>query len=383
MAFTSPETLEKKNKVDALYRIARSRRDRDNREATSALGRIGSADAVRALLKLSQNDDFRIWDAAQYELAHLKNPQAVPVLLEALKQESVNPTPVLGGLCSIGTPEAMAGAMRALEDPKLSAQALTVLKKCRDPQVLSAMERLLEQQLQTHSEAGQVRYLLWSNSLCRAVLGTLGALNTIPAIQVLHRFLRQHEDAPARLRIQAARELCQCGETGCRALVGYLGENLEDAQRVQLLIQCLPNEELMDLLFENTEGKVADGFAQTLVSCLNQTDESAWGPIFSLLERINRESARSALLLWLVQTKAASRDAGFLLARYGDTKPVLVKRLVDMVHLEEQPVRKKAGDLLNALYTENLIGDEGVQLIRIVPDEDGNALDYKYIGPEL
>lgn len=383
MAFASLENLEKKNKVDALYRIARNRRDKDSRAAIAALGRIGTADAARALLKLSQHDDFSVWDAAQHEISHLKNVAATPVLLEALGKEGQNPTPILGGLCSIGSPEAMEGAIRALENPDLSAQALTVLKKSRDPQVITAMERLLQQQLQTPGEAGQVRYLLWSNSLCRSVLTTLGELASVPAIQVLHRFLREHGDAPARLRIQAARELCGCGELGRQALAGYLGEDFEDMQRAQLLIQCLPNDELCDLLFEHLEGKAADGLAQTLVTCLNQMDESLWPSIIALLDRLNRESARSALLLWLVQTKAASKEAGYLLARYGDTKPVLVKRLVDMVHLEEQPIRKKAGDLLHALYTDKLIGEEGVQLIKVLPDEEGSAQDYKYIGPEL
>lgn len=62
---------------------------------------------------------------------------------------------------------------------------------------------------------------------------------------------------------------------------------------------------------------------------------------------------------------------------------MLVKRLVDMVHLEDQPVRKKAGDLLHDLYVDKLIGEEGVQLVKALLDEEGRATDYSYIGPEL
>jgi len=199
----------------------------------------------------------------------------------------------------------------------------------------------------------------------------------------LHRFLRNHPQAPTRLRVLAARELCLQGEAGCQALAGYIGEQLDDPQRVQLLVQCLPQEGLTQALYENLNGKPADALAQALVAALGQMDESRWPDIVDLLERLDRDAARSALLLWFVQSKAASREAGYMLARHGDTNPVLVKRLVDMVHLEDQPVRKKAGDLLHDLYVDKLIGEEGVQLVKALLDEEGRATDYSYIGPEL
>ena len=39
---------------------------------------------------------------------------------------------------------------------------------------------------------------------------------------------------------------------------------------------------------------------------------------------------------------AASPDAAYALARHGNTRPVLVKRLVDMVRFEDQDIRLRA-----------------------------------------
>lgn len=382
-SFSNLETLEKNNRIDALSRKARNRRDRESRAAIEALGRIGTGEAVRALLKLSQSNDIAIWEPADAALSRLENPLAVPALLHALLEEGGKPAPLLKGLGLIATPEALEGLYKALEDPRLAPEALAVLKRRKDPKTVEALEGLLERQLQTQAETGPVKYLLRSNSLCREIISALGGMGSTSALMALHRFLRNHPQAPARLRVLAARELCLQGEAGCQALAGYIGEQLDDPQRVQLLVQCLPQEGLTQALYENLNGKPADALAQALVAALSQMDESRWPDIVDLLERLDRDAARSALLLWFVQSKAASREAGYMLARHGDTNPVLVKRLVDMVHLEDQPVRKKAGDLLHDLYVDKLIGEEGVQLVKALLDEEGRATDYSYIGPEL
>ena len=80
-SFSNLETLEKNNRIDALSRKARNRRDRESRAAIEALGRIGTGEAVRALLKLSQSNDIAIWEPADAALSRLENPLAVPALL--------------------------------------------------------------------------------------------------------------------------------------------------------------------------------------------------------------------------------------------------------------------------------------------------------------
>ena len=170
-----------------------------------------------------------------------------------------------------------------------------------------------------------------------------------------------------------------------------MGEKLIDAQRVQLLIECLPNLELVDTLFSVMPQKSADELGQSLLCCLSRMGEDMWKYIVALIERLDRENARSALLLWFIQSKAKSPDVAFVLARHANTRPVLVKRLVDMVRFEEQEVRARAGDLIYRLYAANLISEEGVHLVRPVrsgeereeePTADFFAEDYTYIGPK-
>ena len=258
------ETLEKNNRIDALSRKARNRRDKESRAAIEALGRIGAGEAVRALLKLSQSNDIAIWEPADAALSRLENPLAVPALLHALLEEGGKPAPLLKGLGLIATPEALEGLYKALEDPRLAPEALAVLKRRKDPKTVEALEGLLERQLQTQAETGPVKYLLRSNSLCREIISALGGMGSTSALMALHRFLRNHPQAPARLRVLAARELCLQGEAGCQALAGYIGEQLDDPQRVQLLVQCLPQEGLTQALYENLNGKPADALAQAL-----------------------------------------------------------------------------------------------------------------------
>ena len=142
----------------------------------------------------------------------------------------------------------------------------------------------------------------------------------------------------------------------------------------------MPNDELCDILFAVMPPKSADDFGQALMACLNRMPPELWKYIVQLLERLDRDNARSALLLWFVQTKAASTDAAYMLARHGNTRPVLVKRLVDMVRFEERDIRLRAGNLLNRLYDDKLITEEGVHLVQPQAGENGEVADYQYIG---
>jgi len=183
-----------------------------------------------------------------------------------------------------------------------------------------------------------------------------------------------------RLRVQAAHALAAKGLPGEEALAGYVGEKFTDVDRVMLLMECMPNEELLDILFAVMPPNSADEFGQALMASLNRMEPGHWKYIVALIERLDRDNARSALLMWFVQTKAASPDAAYALARHGNTRPVLVKRLVDMVRFEDQDIRLRAGDLLYRLYADKLITEEGVHLVEAKTDEEGKVTDYEYIG---
>lgn len=379
------EALAKNEKVNALYSIAKNKRNKEHADAAEALGNIGSDAAVRLLLKLCQHEELLVWEPAKAAVAALKNPLAVPALLEAVAGEEYQlAVCALKALRQIPTFEALQGILDALQNENLLQDALAALKGRREPEVTVALDRLLQSQVTLQNEDPSPKTLLWSNSICKEVMTLLQELNTVPAMKVLHGFLRKHvqgQEIPLRLRILAAKQLCLIGQNGYYALCGYIGENLTDPQRLMVFAACLPCDDAVAVLLENMKDKAADELGSTINTCLTQCDAALWPYLIDILDKLNRESARSQLLLWFVRTKAACREAGFALAKHNDTNPILVKRLVDMVHKEEKDVRLRAGDLLHDLFTQKLIGEEGLMLVKASLDEDGKAEDYSYIGP--
>lgn len=385
MAFANIDNLAKKENIDALYRIAKRRRDKDAPAAMQALKAIGTTQAAQALLKLCGHNDIEVWQAARDALSGIANPLSIPALKQAIAsgghQEAVAALHALGSIDSI---EALETLISALANEQLAAEALQVLRGRREPAVAKALVELMERRLEAESDPEQnSRQLMWSQSLVREIIEMLGAMDTVLAMQALHLFLRNRENVPQRLRLQAAREILNLGRDGHRIMAGYIGENLGDENRLCLYIQSEPDEDAIDTLLQNMPGKAADELGATLIACLAKLDKTSWPPVIHILERLNRDSIRSALLLWFIQQKASSREAGFMLARHGDTNPVLVKRLVDMVHKEGAEIRMRAGSLLKDLYADKLIGEEGVLLIKAQLSSDGDAEDYTYIGPDI
>ena len=379
MSWFSVEHLKEKKKIAALARVARRSRGERQRKAAQALADIGDGEAARALLALAASDDIAVWEPAQAAICTIRNEAAVPALCDALLSSGYNGVKcVLAALTNMESDLALNGLLKALEDPKLAPDVLAALRGRNRAEMVPPLEDLLEEL--TAREATGAKSRLWQQSLCRQILELLTEVDDIGAIKALHHFLRNREGAPVRLRVQAAHALAAKGLPGEEALAGYVGEKFTDVDRVMLLMECMPNEELLDILFAVMPPNSADEFGQALMASLNRMEPGHWKYIVALIERLDRDNACSALLMWFVQTKAASPDAAYALARHGNTRPVLVKRLVDMVRFEDQDIRLRAGDLLYRLYADKLITEEGVHLVEAKTDEEGKVTDYEYIG---
>ena len=379
MSWFSVEHLKEKKKIAALARVARRSRGERQRKAAQALADIGDGEAARALLTLAASDDIAVWEPAQAAICTIRNEAAVPALCDALLSSGYNGVKcVLAALTNMESDLALNGLLKALEDPKLAPDVLAALRGRNRAEMVPPLEDLLEEL--TAREATGAKSRLWQQSLCSQIIELLTEVDDIDAVKALHHFLRNREGAPVRLRVQAAHALAAKGLPGEEALAGYVGEKFTDVDRVMLLMECMPNEELLDILFAVMPPNSADEFGQALMASLNRMEPGHWKYIVALIERLDRDNARSALLMWFVQTKAASPDAAYALARHGNTRPVLVKRLVDMVRFEDQDIRLRAGDLLYRLYADKLITEEGVHLVEAKTDEEGKVTDYEYIG---
>lgn len=379
MTWLRVDYMQKNHKIAQLAKVVRKGRGTRPQEAARALCEIGDGEATRALLELAQYDDIAVWETAQEALREIRNPAAVPALCDALVSGKYPVTkPVLAALINMEGDLAFGGLLKALEDERLAPDVLVALRGKNRPEMVEPLEKLLMRM--TEKEAAGSKSRLWQQAMCRDVIALLTEVEDISTVKALHHFLRERENASVRLRVQAAHALAAKGIAGEQALAGYVGEAFTDVARVMLLIECMPNEELCDILFEVMPPKCADEFGTALMVCLNRMQPDVWKYIVQLLERLDRDNARSALLLWFVQSKAASVDAAYTLARHGNTRPVLVKRLVDMVRFEEQSIRLRAGDLLKRLHEDKLITEEGVHLTQPHTDENGEIVDYEYIG---
>lgn len=379
MTWFRVENMKKKRNVAALGKAACRGRAARRQEAVQALADIGDGEATRMLLQLAASDDIAVWEPAQRALMDIRNEAAIPALCDALVSGNYAVTkPVLAALINMDGDRALGGLLKALEDERLAPDVLVALRGRNRAEMVQPLEDLLMSQTEKEADAAKTR--LWQQAMCRDVVSLLGEVDDIGAVKALHKFLRLRPCAPARLRNLAAHALAAKGLAGEQALAGYVGEDLSDVGRVALLLECMPNDELCDILFEVMPPKSADDFGQALMACLGRMQPELWKYIVQLLERLDRDNARSALLLWFVQTKAASEDAAYMLARHGNTRPVLVKRLVDMVRFEERDIRLRAGNLLNRLYDDKLIAEEGVHLVQAKKDEAGEITDFEYIG---
>ena len=379
MTWLRVDHMKKNHKIPALAKAVRKGRAARQQEAAAALAHIGDGEATRALLELAQCDDINVWQTAQKALMTITNSAAVPALCDALASGNYAVTkPVLSALIGMEGDMAFGGLLKALEDERLAPDVLVALRGRNRPEMVEPLENLLMRMTEKEAAASKTR--LWQQAMCRDVVTLLTEVEDISTVKALHTFIRERENAPWRLRTQAAHALAAKGLAGEQALAGYVGEAFMDVQRVMLLIECMPNPELCDILFEVMPPRSADEFGTALMACLNRMQPEVWPHIVTLLERLDRDNARSALLLWFVQSKAASVDAAYTLARHGNTRPVLVKRLVDMVRFEEQEIRLRAGTLLHKLYADKLITQEGVFLIQAHCDEEENIIDYEYIG---
>lgn len=379
MTWFRVDYMKKNRKIASLAKVVRKGYGARRQEAALALAQIGDGESTRALLELAQCDDIAVWETAQRALMEITNQAAIPALCDALVTGNYAVTkPVLAALINMDSDKALGGLLKALEDERLAPDVLVALRGKNRPEMVAPLENLLMRMTEKEAAASKTR--LWQQAMCRDVVTLLSEVEDISTVKALHKFIRLRENAPSRLRILAAHALAAKGLEGEQALAGYVGEEFSDVSRVMLLMECMPNEEMIDILFEVMPPRSADEFGQALMVCLNRMDPGMWPYIVALIERLDRDNARSALLLWFVQTKASSVDAAYTLARHGNTRPVLVKRLVDMVRYEEKEIRLRAGNLLHRLYADKLITEEGVHLVQPQNDENGEAVDYEYIG---
>jgi len=371
--------LKEKHRVSALSRIVRTKNGEKRAEAAQALSEIGDGEATRELLRLAQSNDIAIWETAGDAIAAIRNEAAVPALCDALMSGTYAVTkPVLEALTAMDNDMALNGLLKGLDDERLMPDVLNALKGRNRPEMVEPLRNLL--MTQTASEQHDRKLLLMKKSVCKDVIALLAEVSDISTVEVLHHFLRERQAENMTLLNMAAKALAAKGTPGKQAFAGFVGEDMADIERILLLLTVLPDEEICDLLFAVMPPKSADELGQSLMVCLNRCGEDYWPIIVALLERLDRDNVRSALLLWFVQSKGVCEEAAYMLARHSNTRPVLVKRLVDMVRFEEQPIRLRAGNLLKNLYLDKLIPAEGVHLIRPTENAEGETVDFEYIG---
>ena len=219
MSIFSVEYMKKNRKIGALTRTARRRRGQKQLDAARALAEIGDGEAARALLQLASDDDIAVWEPAQQALTEIRNDAAVPALCDALltgKYELAKP--VLAALTNMESDLALDGLLKALENERLAPDVLTALHGKKRAEMVPPLEKLLREMAGREAAGSKTR--MWQQSICRDILALLSEVDDVSTVKALHHFLREEENAPARLRVQAAHALAAKGLEGEEALAG-------------------------------------------------------------------------------------------------------------------------------------------------------------------
>jgi HEAT repeat protein len=253
------ERLEAKRNVPGLIKRLEKKNDPDLEapaRAAEALGRIGDARAVEALLKAASDGDFRLQEKAKQSLEKIGAP-AVEALIRALGDIVLQPraAEVLG---RIGAP-AVKSLMAALEDgdEQVRLHAADLLGSLGDARAVDALIRALGGadkrlgvnagyalcQIGAPAVEALIEALETGNAQMRQnAAETLGKIGDRRAVEPL---LPALEDADAEVRNQAAGALCM----------------LRDARAVEALIGLLRSRIIKEDLHEfvaETLGQIGD-----------------------------------------------------------------------------------------------------------------------------
>jgi len=277
--------------------------DKDVRQtAAEALGKIG-VPAVPALMEALKDEDWRVRQAAARALGEIGDPQALPALIQALKDEYVREA-VEEALGKIGVPAVPALIQALKDDEYVRWAAVGALGKIGVPAVPALMEALKDKDKDVRKAAA-------------------GALRKIGDRQALPALLEALKDEDWRVRWAAAGAL---GEIGDRQAVPALLEALKDEDwRVRQAAGALGEigdpqavPALMEALKDSggwVRQEVAEVAAEALSKLLpaslpqNKRERRVWQKVLASIRRAARRVKDYKLLIAVLERQAAWQAA--------------------------------------------------------------------------
>jgi HEAT repeat protein len=335
--------------------------DKDVRQtAAEALGKIG-VPAVPALMEALKDEDWRVRQAAARALGEIGDPQALPALIQALKDEYVREA-VEEALGKIGVP-AVPALIEALkdDDEDVRRAAAGALGEIGDPQAVPALIEALK------DDDEYVR---------RAAVGALGKIGDLQAVPALLEALKDRDEYVRWAAVGAL------GEIGMLAVSAVLEALKAEVWRVRLavaralgeigvpavpaLLDALKAEEWRVRQVAGALGKIGEQQAvPALIQALKDENENVREAAARALRKIGGPHALPALLEALKDDDWRVREAAAgALRKIGDRQalPALLEALKD----EEWWMRRAAAWALGE------IGDRQAlpALIQALKDED-------------
>ena len=313
------------------------------RYAVEALGNIGNAQAVLALMDALQDSNLSVRSKAAEALGKIGSPEAVAGLIAGLHDSNLSVrSKAAEALGKIGSPEAVAGLIAGLHDSNLSvrSKAAEALGKIGSPEAVAGLIAGLQ-----HSE-WNVRYY------AAEALGKIGSPEAVPGlIAALHDF---YED----VRYYAAEAL---GKIGSPEAVPGLIAALHDS------------DENVRYYAAEALGKIGSPEAVAgLIAALHDSDEDVRYYAAEALGKIGNSEAVAGLIAALHDSdEDVRRNAVSALGNTGSSEAVA--GLIAALHDSDEYVTKNAAAVLGKIGSDEAVAG----LIAALHDSDD-----EYIGSD-